>query len=171
MSLQRIIQSIKSFPVDVGFLRGHLPDKCKVVQYSELNNHRSEIFKNLNSLVVIIPMKGTKYGHFIVLLPRKHHIEYFSSLGGNPFSELKKLNEPRFIFDKLLGKKYIYNSVMLQKDSKDTKSCWIWVILRAVFHNLKLRDFVSLFQKKISLQSSDDIAGLMVLALLKSQDV
>ena len=170
MSLKQFIEKIISFPVDVKFLKKNLPERCRVVQYSELKNkHRSEVFKNLDSLVVIIPMKGTRFGHFVVLLPRKHHIEYFSSLGQNYFQELKKLDEPRFIFDKLLGKNYIYNRVPLQKDTKDTNSCWIWVITRTIFHRLKLREFVKLFQTRLSLSSSDEVVTLMALTYLQSR--
>ena len=165
--LRKLIDNIRSRPVSVKFLRERLPKSVPVFEYSQLRGkHRSELFKNRTALVVIIPMKGTRAGHYIVLLPKSNHIEYFSSLGNGPFDELKKLHEPKKIFQDLLGKQFIYNRTKLQSDKADTQSCWLWVLLRVKFHDLKLREFVSLFTSRVNLQDPDDVASLMALPLV-----
>ena len=165
--LRKLMNNLRSRPASVKFLRDRLPKNVPVVEYTQLRGkHRSEVFKNKNAVVVIIPLKGTKAGHFVVLLPRKNHISYFSSLGLGPFDELKKLHEPRGIFEDLLGKHYVYNRTKLQANRADTQSCWFWVLLRVKFHDLKNRDFVSLFTTRTSLNSPDDVASLMSLPLV-----
>ena len=165
--LRKLMDNIRSKPVSVKFLRERLPKNVPLFEYSQLKGkHRSELFKNRVAIVVIIPMLGTRAGHYIVLLPRKNHISYFSSLGNGPFDELKKLHEPKKIFEDLLGKHFIYNRTKLQSNKADTQSCWLWVLLRVKFHDLKNRDFVALFQSKISLQNPDDVASLMALPLI-----
>ena len=90
--LRKLMDNIRSKPVSVKFLRERLPNNVPLFEYSQLKGkHRSELFKNRVAIVVIIPMLGTRAGHYIVLLPRKNHISYFSSLGNGPFDELKKL--------------------------------------------------------------------------------
>ena len=165
--LRKLIDNIRSRPVKVSFLRERLPKNIPVMSYMNLKGkHRSEVFKNRPAVVVIIPMKGTKQGHFVLLLKRDTHISYFSSLGNSPFDELKKLHEPKQIFEELLGKNYIYNRDKLQSDKADTQTCWLWILLRVKFQKLKQREFVQLFNSRISLTRPDDIATLMALALI-----
>ena len=165
--LRKLIDDIRSRPVKVSFLKERLPKDVPVLSYKQLaGKHRSELFKNRSAIVVIIPLVGTKFGHFVVLLKRDKHISYFSSLGNSPFDELKKLHEPRRIFEELLGKNYTYNRDKLQSNKVDTQTCWIWILLRIKFKDLKLRDFVKLFNSRINLSTPDEIATVMCLSLI-----
>ena len=167
VNLKSLIEKIQSTPISVKYLRERLPERTDIVEYTQLKNkHRSAVFKGLDGLIVIIPKKGSKQGHFIVLLPKRNHIEYFSSLGGNPFTELSKLNEPTQIFKNLLGNNYIYNRNKLQKQDYTVQDCAAWCILRLKFHKLKLREFVQLFQASVNLQTSDEICSMLALPLL-----
>ena len=78
-------------------------------------------------------------------------------------AELKKLDEPKQIFEELLGKNYIYNRVKLQSGSYKIEDCAAFVLARVYLSKLKQREFVKLFQRSVSLQSADDIVSLMVL--------
>ena len=166
VSLTSILQEIERTPVSVDFVRARLPPNCRVVEYPSLKGkHRSQVFKNTEALVVLIPKKGESLGHFIVLIPGRKSIEYFSSLGNSPWSELEKLHESRDIFEKLLGKQFNYNHRQLQDGAYSVNSCAVWVLLRAYFRKYKLRDFQALFSRRITLESSDDLAAMMAVAL------
>jgi hypothetical protein len=108
-------------------------------------------------------------GHFVALLPRRHHIEYFSSLGNSWERELDLLSEPHTIFKELLGKSFIYNRTKLQSGSYKVEDCSAWVLARVFLSKLKLREFVQLFQRTVSLSGSDDIVAVLTLLLFLDQ--
>ena len=164
--MEKIIQKIKTTPIDLRILKQLVPNKCKAVKYSELNKPRREVFKGIEGLAVLIPHKLSKVGHFITLIPKRHHIEYCSSLGGSPDEELDKLHQSHTIMKKLLGKNYVYNSVKLQSGKYDIKDCASFVLMRLYFRHLKLREFQKLFARNIQLSNPDDIASAMTALLL-----
>jgi len=168
VKLKGLLQRMKTTPVDLRVLEKKLPKGCRAVQYQHLKGkHRSAIFKNTDALVVHIPKKGSKVGHFIALIPRGSHMEYFSSLGGSPESELDKLGESLGIMKQVLGKNFIYNRVPLQSGKYSIKSCACWILCRLYLRKLKLREFQTLFNSSITLQNSDDIAALMCVLLFQ----
>ena len=168
VTLTNILQEIKQSPVSLGFIRKRLPPNCRAVEYKSLKGkHRSQIFSNTEALVVLIPKAGEKVGHFIVLLPGKKSIEYFSSLGNSPMRELEKLHEPKAIFEKLLGNHLNYNHRQLQSGAYSINDCAVWVLLRVYFRKFKLREFQSLFQRRITLESPDDLAAMLGVVLFQ----
>ena len=172
VSLGQILRSIKESPVSLEFIRTRLPSKCRAVEYKTLKGkHRSEVFKSTEALVVLIPKKGSKEGHFIVLIPGKKSIEYFSSLGNNPMKELDLLHEPKAIFTELLGKNYNYNRKQLQSGAYHINDCAAWVLLRVYFRKFKLREFQSLFSRRITLETPDDLAAIMAVMIFQDQRV
>ena len=169
VTLTSILQEIKQSPVSLGFIRKRLPPKCRAVEYKSLKGkHRSQIFSKTEALVVLIPKAGEKVGHFIVLLPGKKSIEYFSSLGNSPMRELEKLHEPKAIFEKLLGNHFNYNHRQLQDGSNySINDCAVWVLLRVYFRKFKLREFQQLFQRRITLETPDDLAAMLGVVLFQ----
>ena len=164
VKLDSLLEQIETTAVNMEFLRKRLPSDVLVTAYAKLKGkHRSDLFRGKRAVVVLIPKKNTKQGHFVVLLPRKHHIEYFSSLGGSPESELAALNEPLTIFRNLLGKDFIYNRLKLQQGKYSIKSCAAWVLARVYLSHLKLREFQEVFRRPITLSDPDLIVSTMVL--------
>jgi hypothetical protein len=161
VKLVSLLEKVQQTPLDVDYLQKRLPKKCKVVDYTALKGHRSDVFRGLEALVVLIPKKGSNLGHFVVLLPREHHIEYFSSLGGTPHSELQALGEPEQRMKEILGKNFIVNTKKLQSGAYNIQDCGVWVLLRCTLRHLKLREFQQLFQSSIHLQTSDQIAACL----------
>ena len=171
VKLRSLLQKIKEQAVSLDFIRDRLPPQCRAVEYKSLKGkHRSDVFKSTDALVVLIPKVGERIGHFIVLLKRPRSIEYFSSLGNNYTRELASLHEPRAIFDELLGKNYTYNRTQLQSGAYNINDCSVFVILRAYFRQLKNREFIQLFAGRITLESSDDIAAVMCVALFQDRN-
>ena len=167
VKLQTLLEKIKQTPLDLAYVRKKLPPRCRAVEYKTLKGkHRAQVFKDTEALVVLIPKEGSNVGHFVVLLAKEHHIEYFSSLGGTPAKELAKLGEPLAIFQQLLGKNFITNTKALQSGEYHINDCAVWVLLRCFLRKLKLREFQELFTRSVTLQTSDDLAAVMGVLLL-----
>ena len=165
-----MLEEIEKTPVTIGFLKKRTPKTVEVYAYQQLKGkHRSELFKGKTAIIVLVPKKGSKRGHFVCLVPRPNHLEYFSSLGGSFESEFAELGEPLELFRKLLGKNYIYNKTKLQSGKYNINSCGAWVIARAKLANMKLREFTGLF-RRISLQNADDIVSALVLLDFVNKD-
>ena len=150
-------------PLGLEKLRSLPPDDSKAVLYESLRGKkRGELFKNLTSLVVLYETKidNKKQGHFVVLIPRKHSLEYFSSLGRSPTDEMNALHQNPTVFRDILGKHYTYNRKKLQLDSYNVEDCGYWVLARAILHDLKLPAFQRLFTPR-SLRSSDEVLAVM----------
>ena len=169
MDLKSIISKIKRTPIDLRQLKKLLPERCGILQYKELTKRRSELFRNNDAYVVRIPNKNNTVGHFVVILAKRNHTEFFSSLGGTIASEFKRLGQDPTLMNNLLGQHHIYNSKKLQQDKYTIEDCACWCLARCYLRNLPLRKFQSLFSKVISLQSSDDIVSLMCFLLLASR--
>lgn len=163
VKLTTLLESVERTPVSIGFLKKKVPDGVDVFAYEQLKGkHRSTLFKNKRGIIVLIPKKGSKKGHFVALIPRRNHIEYFSSLGNSFETELKLLKEPLNIFQTLLGKQFIYNNIRFQSGMYSINTCGAWVLARVKLAGLKLRDFQQLFNR-ITLSNADDIVSMMVL--------
>lgn len=169
MDLMTVIARIKSLPIDLRELEGLLPKRADTIQYKNLTRPRTQMFKNTDAYVVHIPHSKNKVGHFVVLLSRRNHIEFFSSLGGTPQSTFKRLGQDITNFNNLVGQHYIYNSKALQSNSSSIEDCAAWCLARVYLKKLKLRDFQKLFSKRANLKSPDEIVSLMVLLLLSTR--
>ena len=154
---------IISQPLGLEKLRSLLPEDSKAVLYESLRGKkRSEVFKNLNSLVVLYETKinNKKQGHYICLIPRAHSLEYFSSLGRSPTDEMNALHQNPTVFRELLGKNYTYNRKKLQLDGYKVEDCGYWCLARSILHELKLSAFQRLFTPR-ALRSSDEVLAVM----------
>ena len=159
-----MIRELEGIPVSVKTMRDIVPDGVDVYVYSQLKGKtRQNLFKNKRGVVILIPKKNSSEGHFVCLLPRKTHIEYFSSLGNSFETELAMLNQVETHFHKIVGKHYIYNRVKLQSGKYSIKTCAQFVYARLCLYKLKLREFVQLFQRDVHLSSPDDVVSMMAL--------
>ena len=169
MDLKKLINRIKSIPIDLRKLGALLPPRCGIIQYKDLPKSRSQLFSKHDAYVVRIPNKQSKIGHFVVILAKRNHTEFFSSIGGSIKSEFKRLGQDPNAMLNLLGQHHIYNSKKLQQDTYTVEDCACWCLARCCLKNLRLREFQSLFAKSIHLQSSDDIVSLMCLLSLAAK--
>ena len=164
------IKQLESKEIGIKALREKLPEGCKVILYDSLRKdtrHRSEIFKNVSALVVLYEGKidDVKQGHFVVLIPRPTHIEYFSSLGFSPNHETTILGLDNKVFKRILGKNFKYSRAKLQRNKYDVNTCGLWVLARCYLRNWNLQHFQSFFQKRHHISSPDDLVTLMTMML------
>ena len=156
-------------PLGLNKLREMLPSDSKAMLYSELakdKRSRQAIFKGVRSIVVLYETKidNKTQGHWVVLIPRAHSIEYFSSLGRSPSDEMHALHQDPTAFSRILGKNFTYNRAKLQLQSYNVDDCGYWALARAILVEFKLRDFQKLFRGR-TVRSSDEMMGLMTLLL------
>ena len=159
------IESIKHQLVTIKELKRKLPAYAKLVLYKDLKGHRSEVFGRYRCIIVLYEgeINNTMQGHYVVLIKRQNHIEYFSSLGFGPQHEKHMLGlEKLGAFDKLLGKQFQYNRVKLQSDAYDINDCAWWCLARVLLYKMKRREFVKFFSQRHVLKSSDDILALAI---------
>ena len=163
------LQEIKREPLGLNKLREMLPKDSKAVLYSSLakdTRSRQAIFKGIRSLVVLYETKidGKRVGHWVVLIPRAHSIEYLSSLGRSPSDEMNVMHQDKTVFSRILGKNFTYNRAKLQEQKYNVDDCGYWVLARAILVEFNQRDFQKLFRGRV-INSSDEMLGLMTLLL------
>ena len=161
--LEALIKKLKQTPMNVGSLKKVLPKYCTFKLLSQLNGHRSELFKNHRCICVLIPSSFSKMGHYVLLTAFPKYIEYFSSLGGSPTKETAKLGQDGELLMKLLGKNYAYNSKSLQSPNTKIEDCALHVLCRSLLKDLKLREYQELFNTKVHLTNPDDMVAMMTI--------
>ena len=170
VSLKSVINSLKHTPVSVGDLKQLIPPKTKVVKLQELKGkNRTKVFAGLRGLIVLLPSSVSKQGHYATLLPRRNHIEYWSSLGNSPAKEATLLHNDEGIIKNLLGNHFIYNRTRLQSGDFKIKTCAMFCVARLFLADLKMREFNSLFTRGLTANTPDDIISLM--SFMTFQDV
>ena len=170
VSLITVIQKLKHTPVGIHDLKKLIPPKCKIVKLQTLKNkNRLAVFKGLRGLIILLPSTVSKMGHYVTLLPRRNHIEYWSSLGHSPAKESTLLHNDEGIITDLLGKHFIYNRTRLQSGDFKIKTCAMFCVARLYLSDLKMREFNSLFSKGLTANSPDDLISLM--SFLQFQEV
>ena len=170
VNLKRIVNSLKHTPVSIQDLRKLVPPKCKVVKLNDLKGkHRSDVFKGVRGMIVLLPSTVSPQGHYVAILPRKNHIEYWSSLGNSPAKESTLLHIDEGIIDNLLGRHFIYNRTRLQSGDFKIKTCAMFCVARMFLSDLKMREFNSLFKSGMTASTPDDLISIM--SFMTFQDV
>jgi hypothetical protein len=167
MVIDNLLRKLQKTPMDLKVLGSLLPAYATTITYEKIKGkHRSEVFKKHKCLVMRIPSSFSKIGHFVVLLRRPKAIEYFSSLGGSPESELKQLGQNKTILMDLLGTNYVYNSKALQSKQSTIHSCALHCLARVTLYDLKLADYQKMFTRTITLRTADDIVAMLTILLV-----
>ena len=168
------LRDLESTQFDIKKIRAVLPDDCSAILYDTLKKdkrHRSDIFKNLRGLVVLYEgeIDGRQQGHYVTLIPKKTHIEYFSSLGNSPNHESTILGIENTAFKRLLGKNYKYSRAKLQRDRYDVNDCGLWAIARCYLSKWPLQKFQKFFSRREHITGPDDKVSLMTYLLIAAE--
>ena len=167
-------------PLSYEMLGRLVPTWCLVTKYDALANFKTlkDALRGKSMMVVLYNIHDPKSkkvinepGHFIVINARAkgQPVEYFSSVGWSPGKELSKTHSDAEIFNKLLGKNFVYNSVQYQRDL-DINTCWRHVLTRCVFGHLTLKQYQTLFKQHVTLSSADDVVTIMTLLITMKHD-
>ena len=178
--MQAVIRDEKKRPLSYEMLDTLLPKWCTVTKYDALKNTKTlaQALKGGKVLVVLYNLhdKISKKlinapGHFVLIntAAEGQPIEYFSSMGWGPGKELAATHSDPNIFKRLLGNKFIHNTVAFQR-SGDINTCWRWLLARSVLAKMPLAKFQRLFAQHVNLHDKDDIVTLMTLLITAVQD-
>ena len=164
------LKTLKTRKMDITEIRKYLPNYARAILYKTLSSSKKDVFAGGTTCVVVLyesTINKKRQGHYIALIDRGNHIEYFSSLGRGPRDELNEmeLSESKK-FRQILGNRYKYNKHPLQNQRDySINTCGLFTIARCLLKNYKLRDFVQIF--KTPPRTPDDIISLMSLLLVK----
>ena len=169
--MQAFLDRKRTEPVSLDDLQDLLPD-FKTIIYDDLENKPiKQIIGGKSGAILYYDMhskNGGKFeiGHFSLILRRGDSLEYFSSYGFTPFQEIDKSRSDPEIFKELFPSSMIVNKTRFQR-IKNTDTCGRWVLLRAKFKKLSLKEFTRLFgSRRFSIQSLDDLAVLATAAFV-----
>ena len=181
MSLKQLVNEETKRPLSYEMLREMVPPWVRVATYDSLAK-----FKTLKAALQGKQMIVCLYqvhertskklknmpGHFIVINARAKNqpVEYFSSSGWSPGKEIAVTYSDPKIFQRLLGKNFIYNSKPFEKMG-DQNTCWRWVMARCILGHLNLKTFQRLFSQRFMPRDGDDIITLMTLLLTAQEDL
>ena len=168
--MQGFLNRKRQEPMSLEELQELLPDFASV-QYDKLDRPLMEIIGNKSGALLYYEMHkrngdAAEVGHFSLVLKGKGQPEYFSSYGFSPFQEIDKTRSEIAVFRRLFPKNLKINKTRFQR-IKNTDTCGRWVLLRAKFKNLSLKQFARLFgSRRFSIQSLDDLVVIATAALV-----
>lgn len=146
--------------------------KTNIFTYPYLKQvkHIDEIFDNEGRAVMLYLTENDHTGHWVGLLRKPDHIEFFDPYGEKPDDELKwvsggkreELGITQPYLTKLLRQSevpVIYNKVPFQKEGDSIETCGRHTASRLLFSHLSLQEYYDMI-KKSKLSADDFVAGL-----------
>lgn len=146
--------------------------KTNIFTYPYLKQvkHIDEIFDNEGRAVMLYLTENDHTGHWVGLLRKPDHIEFFDPYGEKPDDELKwvsggkreELGITQPYLTKLLRQSevpVIYNKVPFQKEGDSIETCGRHTASRLLFSHLSLPEYYDMI-KKSKLSADDFVAGL-----------
>jgi len=135
---------IKDYPLSDDDIRKILGKGIKIITYSDLAHCKKLPFDRQGRLIMLYQTFSATSGHWVCLLNKPDHIEFFDPYGDKPEEPLKTVpqdekeeygvDEP--YLTKLLrasGKKVIYNTYPFQKERRDVNTCGRHSVVRCLY--------------------------------------
>ena len=179
--MQTLLKEEEKRPLSYEMLGRLLPRWCLVTKYDSLANFKTlkDALQGKEMMVVLYNLHDAKSkklinapGHFIVINARSkgQPVEYFSSTGWTPGKELAKTHSDPDIFNRLLGKNFVYNSVQFQRDL-DINTCWRHCLMCCILGHLTLKEYQRLFKQHVTLSTADDVVTIATLLITLQHDL
>ena len=150
-----------------------------IFPYPQLKSFQSinDAFDAKGRCMMLILTTGPTEGHWVCMIKRPDHIEYFDPYGHKPDAEkkvipkerLEQLNEAENTLTKLLlesGMPITYNTHPFQKLNGTMNTCGRHCIVRLLYQRLSLEEYDALI-KRSKLSPDDFVAGTTFKALRK----
>ena len=173
--MDRILREEISRPLSTAQLRTILPSYVKVARYDSLSRVKTlkEALGRHTVLILLWNIHDKKHrvlnepGHFFCISTRgPEPCVVFSSTGMTPRKELFLTQSDPGLLERILPKGTVYNDYRFQI-SKDSNTCWRWLILFAHLANWGLKKFKSVFSvSHLHIQNPDMLAVAMTFILL-----
>jgi hypothetical protein len=145
---------IKNYPLSDSDIRKILGRDIKIMTYPQLKNltdYRQAFDKKGRCILLYLTMSDTA-GHWVCLLNKQGHIEYFDPYGEKPETPLHEVprdereeygEEAPFLteFLKASGKPVYYNTYPFQKEKEDVNTCGRHAIVRCLYAPKSLEQY------------------------------
>ena len=179
--MQTLIKKENKRPLSYEMLETLVPKWARVTKYDSLKKFKTlkEALQGKEMMVVLYNVHDrisrklvNMPGHFVVINTRAsgQPTEYFSSSGWGPGQEIAKTHSDPNIFKRLLGNKFIANSIQFEGRG-DANTCWRWCLARCILGHIPLKAFQQLFNKKLHLDEKDDCITLMTLLITANKEL
>jgi hypothetical protein len=165
------LEQIEGYPLGNEDISKMLPN-TNIFTYPYLKHvkHIDEVFDDDGRAVMLYLTEDATTGHWVGLLRKPDHIEFFDPYGGKPDSELhwasgglrQKLGITQPFLTNLLrqsGLPVIYNKVDFQKKDDDVQTCGRHTASRLLFSHLSLPEYYNMI-KKSKLTADEFVSGL-----------
>ena len=144
---------------DVDIQKLLAPDKTKIIIYPDLKKYSdiNQCFDKLGRCVLLYPLFSEYAGHWVGMLKHPDKtIEYFDAYSNKPDTEkawiskeqVAELGMTENYLSNLLKKAHddgytiLYNPYKLQSDKRNVNDCGRHVVVRLLFKNLSLDNYV-----------------------------
>lgn len=144
-----------NIPINGKQIKDIFGSHCMVITYKDLYHFTSlhDLFQHVKYVFILYEQTKNK-GHWILILKRPRGYEYFDSYGKfvdkallwtNPLFRKKNKMEPylSYLFHQSKGR-LEFNQYQFQKKGA---TCGRWCILRALYSDMSIDEFYSLFKK------------------------
>jgi hypothetical protein len=173
--LSQIIKQEVKVPLSIEMLSKVVPKWCRVEFYDRLSKYKTlkEALRGAKCIIVLYNIHDKKKntlnqaGHFVLINSSAKRPEYFSSSGWSVAKELDVTRSDPAIFERLLGKNFIQNTVPLEKQGS-SNDCWRFCLARAILADTPLKEFQKLFSNHVNLKNPDEIVTLMTMLYIES---
>jgi hypothetical protein len=162
----------REYPLSDSDIRKMLGDDIKIITYDQLAGLRdyNQLFDAKGRSIMLYPTVSPTTGHWVCLLNKGDHIEFFDPYGNKPddISEYisRPVREELGITSKMLtpllkqsGKPIIYNTHPFQKDRNDIATCGRHAVVRCLYAPKSLDDYKSIVESS-NLAPDDFVLGI-----------
>ena len=173
--MHAVLSQLTKEPIGIAHLRRSCPAWVRVIEYDGLpkNGSIQQVFSSkYKAVIVLYEMHDSKHrqqdgmGHYACLVKLRKGVEYFSSYGGTPASEIAETHSDPKRLQRLLGRDYIVNRANFQA-KYHTATCGRWAFARAFLADLPLKSFQGFFNKKVHLANPDQVVALATIFAIR----
>ena len=144
--------------------------------YLKQVKHIDEIFDDEGRAIMLYLTEDEHTGHWVGLLRKDDHIEFFDPYGEKPDNELKwisggmrkKLDEDQPLLSRLLrqsGLPVIYNKTKFQKENDEIETCGRHTATRLLFKDLTLPQYADMIKR--SRMNADEFVSRLTYPLIQ----
>lgn len=168
--MQEVVDNLKKTPIGISRMRGAVPE-ARVMLYDDLpaDPKYEKVVKGKRCLILLYQLHNRGrptdgMGHYVLVQREGNRLLYFSSYGLGPEQEIAATHSKGKLLS-MLGKKYIRNTVGLQKKFH-TATCGRWCVLKTKLADVPLKKFTKIFSRRQQIDP-DGIAVLATMFLIR----
>ena len=148
----------KGYALSDDDIRKALGDDISILSYPTLSEHQSIPFDSKGRCILLYLTFSENSGHWVCLLDKKDHIEYFDSYGKKPEEPLHSVSEEEkhqygegkpYLTEllKRSGKPVIYNTHPFQSSKSGNAECGRHSVVRCLYAPYSIEQYKSIIDK------------------------